>query len=88
MNEQLILGTAGHIDHGKTALVKALTGVMAGIEKRSAGGEKSGGGPSAVTDIREQAEVLAKEYERAIVGGGLPAGGNRGDGEETVNNLA
>lgn len=27
MSEQLILGTAGHIDHGKTALVKALTGV-------------------------------------------------------------
>jgi len=25
--EQLILGTAGHIDHGKTALVRALTGV-------------------------------------------------------------
>ena len=24
---QLILGTAGHIDHGKTALVRALTGV-------------------------------------------------------------
>jgi selenocysteine-specific elongation factor len=23
----LILGTAGHIDHGKTSLVKALTGV-------------------------------------------------------------
>lgn len=25
--ERLILGTAGHIDHGKTALIKALTGV-------------------------------------------------------------
>ncbi|MEW6673957.1 MAG: selenocysteine-specific translation elongation factor, partial [Thermodesulfobacteriota bacterium] len=25
--KQLILGTAGHIDHGKTALVKALTGI-------------------------------------------------------------
>ena len=25
--QQLILGTAGHIDHGKTALVKALTGI-------------------------------------------------------------
>src|SRR3954466_15277294 len=24
---QLILGTAGHIDHGKTALVRALTGI-------------------------------------------------------------
>ena len=23
----LILGTAGHIDHGKTALIKALTGI-------------------------------------------------------------
>jgi len=27
MSRQLILGTAGHIDHGKTALVRALTGV-------------------------------------------------------------
>ncbi len=27
MRRDLILGTAGHIDHGKTALVKALTGV-------------------------------------------------------------
>src|SRR3989339_708203 len=25
--KQIILGTAGHIDHGKTTLVKALTGV-------------------------------------------------------------
>ena len=23
----MIIGTAGHVDHGKTALVKALTGV-------------------------------------------------------------
>ena len=27
MTRDLILGTAGHIDHGKTSLVKALTGV-------------------------------------------------------------
>jgi selenocysteine-specific elongation factor len=27
MEKRIILGTAGHIDHGKTALVKALTGV-------------------------------------------------------------
>src|SRR5580658_9121405 len=27
MQRDLILGTAGHIDHGKTSLVKALTGV-------------------------------------------------------------
>src|SRR6516162_7741439 len=27
MTRDLILGTAGHIDHGKTTLVKALTGV-------------------------------------------------------------
>ena len=27
MGKHVILGTAGHIDHGKTALVKALTGV-------------------------------------------------------------
>ena len=24
---QIVIGTAGHIDHGKTALVKALTGI-------------------------------------------------------------
>ena len=24
---QVVIGTAGHIDHGKTALVKALTGI-------------------------------------------------------------
>ncbi|MBD3241631.1 MAG: selenocysteine-specific translation elongation factor [Chitinivibrionales bacterium] len=38
MNEQtsrkhLILGTAGHIDHGKTALVKALTGIECDTHK-------------------------------------------------------
>ncbi len=26
-----IIGTAGHIDHGKTALIKALTGIKANI---------------------------------------------------------
>jgi selenocysteine-specific elongation factor len=25
--KQIILGTAGHIDHGKTSLIKALTGI-------------------------------------------------------------
>ena len=25
--KQIILGTAGHIDHGKTTLIKALTGI-------------------------------------------------------------
>jgi selenocysteine-specific elongation factor len=25
--KQIVLGTAGHIDHGKTSLVKALTGI-------------------------------------------------------------
>ncbi|HID05889.1 MAG TPA: hypothetical protein EYP10_01950, partial [Armatimonadetes bacterium] len=25
--KQVVLGTAGHIDHGKTTLVKALTGI-------------------------------------------------------------
>jgi selenocysteine-specific elongation factor len=29
--EQVIVGTAGHVDHGKTALVKALTGVDADV---------------------------------------------------------
>ena len=26
-SQSLVLGTAGHIDHGKTALIRALTGV-------------------------------------------------------------
>ena len=25
--KQIIIGTAGHVDHGKTALIKALTGI-------------------------------------------------------------
>jgi len=25
--KQIILGTAGHIDHGKTSLIKAVTGI-------------------------------------------------------------
>jgi selenocysteine-specific elongation factor len=29
MMPHIIVGTAGHIDHGKTALVKALTGIDA-----------------------------------------------------------
>ena len=27
MAKQFVLGTAGHIDHGKTSLIKALTGI-------------------------------------------------------------
>ena len=27
MGRRIVLGTAGHVDHGKTALVKALTGI-------------------------------------------------------------
>ena len=34
----MIIGTAGHIDHGKTALVKALTGVdVSGIARDLSG---------------------------------------------------
>ncbi|MGZ4106431.1 MAG: GTP-binding protein, partial [Tumebacillaceae bacterium] len=29
----IILGTAGHIDHGKTTLVKALTGIDTDVHK-------------------------------------------------------
>ena len=25
--KQIVLGTAGHIDHGKTSLIRALTGI-------------------------------------------------------------
>ena len=28
-NKQIIIGTSGHIDHGKTALIKAMTGTDA-----------------------------------------------------------
>jgi hypothetical protein len=38
----LIIGTAGHIDHGKTALVKALTGIDTDRLKR----RRSGASPS------------------------------------------
>ena len=27
MSRRIVLGTAGHIDHGKTSLIKALTGI-------------------------------------------------------------
>ena len=27
MNNNVIIGTAGHIDHGKTTLIKALSGI-------------------------------------------------------------
>jgi selenocysteine-specific elongation factor len=33
--KRLILGTAGHIDHGKTTLVKALTGIETARQKES-----------------------------------------------------
>src|SRR6266481_2732751 len=39
--KSIILGTAGHIDHGKTSLVKALTGIDADrLELNAASGEK------------------------------------------------
>ena len=31
MKKHTIIGTAGHIDHGKTALIKALTGINTDI---------------------------------------------------------
>ena len=36
---QIVVGTAGHIDHGKTALVRALTGIETDLLKE----EKSRG---------------------------------------------
>jgi translation initiation factor 2 gamma subunit (eIF-2gamma) len=35
----MIIGTAGHIDHGKTALVRALTGVDTDRLKEEIGGQ-------------------------------------------------
>ncbi len=40
--QDLVLGTAGHIDHGKTALVRALTG----IDTDRLPAEKQRGSPS------------------------------------------
>jgi selenocysteine-specific elongation factor len=35
--KSIIIGTAGHIDHGKTALVKALTGIDDRLEEEKRG---------------------------------------------------
>jgi selenocysteine-specific elongation factor len=37
MNHPIVVGTAGHIDHGKTSLVRALTGVDLDTPARGAG---------------------------------------------------
>ena len=29
--KNIIIGTAGHVDHGKTTLIRALTGIDAGL---------------------------------------------------------
>ena len=34
MNNNVIIGTAGHIDHGKTTLIKALSGIETDRRKR------------------------------------------------------
>ena len=31
--KQIIIGTAGHIDHGKTSIVKSLTGLNTDVQK-------------------------------------------------------
>ncbi len=36
--KHFVLGTAGHVDHGKTALIKALTGVD--TDRLKEGGER------------------------------------------------
>ena len=36
---QVVIGTAGHIDHGKTSLVKSLTGVETDSYLKKNGGE-------------------------------------------------
>ena len=37
---QVVIGTAGHIDHGKTSLVKSLTGTETdSLRKKKNGGE-------------------------------------------------
>ena len=50
VSHQIILGTAGHIDHGKTTLIKALTGTNTGpLKESSAGGSPSSSGSRPLT---------------------------------------
>jgi len=34
---RVVIGTAGHIDHGKTTLLRVLTGIDADVSPRSSG---------------------------------------------------
>jgi translation elongation factor EF-Tu-like GTPase len=54
----MIIGTAGHIDHGKTALVRALTGTDIDRLKEDKGArhnDRSGG-------LRSRASILLMAY--------------------------
>ena len=48
MTKHIMVGTAGHIDHGKTALVKALTGIDADRleEENAAASPSTSGSPT------------------------------------------
>ena len=64
----LVLGTAGHIDHGKTAVVKALTGVDTDRlpeEKQRGITIDLGFAPLDLTDtLRSSRGVLLDKYAR------------------------
>ena len=56
----MIVGTAGHIDHGKTALVKALTGTDA---DRLAEEKARGSGEEKPADARKRGHGKRKKTE-------------------------
>ena len=58
--ENVIAGTAGHIDHGKTALVKALTGIDADRLE----GEKRRGIASILSQCRDRGELVDCDVSR------------------------
>ena len=62
----MIVGTAGHIDHGKTTLVKALTGVDTDRLAATVTAAASKAGKN-VEDVRaaQQAQIPAGRYGRA-----------------------
>ena len=69
--KSIIVGTAGHIDHGKTALVKALTGIDADRleeEKRRGEGPVSSPPPFLASAIVLNFPALRALTTRLLVG--------------------
>ena len=77
MVEHLIIGTAGHVDHGKTALVNALTGIDTDRlkeEKERGISIELGFAPLILPSGRKAGIVDVPGHERLLkICGGLPA---------------